>query len=166
MARTYSSGTAQIKAFNIHCVTPGCESVVDFQSGTAAEFYEAFNEVHYDGWLCLVESILDMTCPRCNATPRSYPSHRLLRHKLAHQPEWKQDVVLTSWAAMAQVGNGYLRETEMPIALCALLHNDKTPSATHVRHALEQIERALSRRAGEPNAAEAARLARVALGRH
>jgi hypothetical protein len=112
-----------------------------------------------------VKTPFDLRCPTCNAREfRTYQRHQILRDKLSDQPEWKRDIVLTVWAAMTEVNDEYLRETEMPIALRALLGNETIKSA-HVCDAIEKIERAFSPSARGTNGSEASRLARRVLHR-
>ena len=130
-----------------------------------SEFFDAFESAYFDGWLCLVKTPFDTMCPGCNrAEHRRLQSHQLLREKLREQPEWKRDIVLATWATMLKVNDEYLRETEMPICMRALLGTEKTANAAHVRDALDKIERAFSRR-GDANAALASQLAKAALAR-
>lgn len=130
------------------------------------EFIDAFDAAHEEGWLCLMKSVLEMTCRGCSARFRSVQWHQVMRRKLADQPEWKRDIVVFAWAAMADIkDNDYLRETDMPIWLHALLGSEKTPRAGHVRPTLEHLQWTLERYQDRPNAAEAARLAGLALGR-
>jgi hypothetical protein len=150
---------------SVNCGTEGCRSVLALPSGTASEFFDAFETAYFDGWLCLVNSPFEMMCPTCNrAQLRRLQSHQLLRGKLGDQPEWRRDIVLATWAAMLKVDDEYLRGTEMPICLRALLGIEKTANAAHVRDALEKIERAFSRQGG-PNATVASQLAKAALAR-
>lgn len=155
----------RIESVTVKCASAGCNSQLTLPGGTAVEFFERFEAAHFEGWLCLVKTPFDITCPSCNEKrPRTLQRHQVLREKLADQPTWKRDIALAVWAAMSHVNDSYLRETEMPAALSALLGKETATGAAHVRQALEHIDRAFSRRE-HPNAAEAARLANVALAR-
>lgn len=154
----------QIAGVNVNFGTEGCSSVLALPSGTASEFFDAFENAYFDWWLCLVKSPFEMMCPGCNrAELRRLQGHQLLREKLSDQPEWRRNIVLATWAATLKDDDEYLRGTEMPICLRALLGTGKTAKTATVRDALEKIERAFSRRGGH-NATLASQLAKAALG--
>lgn len=155
--------TTRIRPVSVNCATTGCSSSFAFGGGSANEFFAAFEEAHFEGWLCLVATPFDLKCPTCNQREfRRYQTHQLLRHKLTDQPEWKRDLALAVWAAMPERKDEYLRETEMPIAMRALLGRETLKSA-HVRDAVEKIERAFASSSVASNGAEASRLAQRAL---
>lgn len=131
-----------------------------FAGGSVAEFMENFETAHQEGWLCLMKTVLEMTCPRCNRRPRALQQHQVMRRRLAKQPEWKRDVVVFAWAAMADITDDeYLRITDMPMWLDSLLGNETTATAAHVSGALERMNSTLSRYTDHRNAQVAARLA-------
>ena len=155
--------SARIRALSVKCATDGCSSSFTFSGGTAGEFFAAFEEAHFEGWLCLVKTPFDVKCPACTGREfRTYQRHQVLRDKLTDEPEWKRDLILAVWAAMPDRNDEYLRETEMPTAVRALLGKETLKSA-HVRDAVEKIERAFSSSSAGSNGAEAARLAHHAL---
>jgi hypothetical protein len=154
-----------VHGFALACATPECDAHFDFGGGTVADFVTAFGAAHEQGWLCLMRSVLDMTCPRCNRRPRSIQRHQVMRRRLATQPEWKRDIVVLAWAAMADIHDSeYLRETDMPTWLNVLLGSE-TINANHVRHSLEHLRSTLGGYTDQPNAVAAAALAEVALSR-
>lgn len=107
-----------------------------------------------------MKNVLDMTCPDCNRRSRALQQHEVMRRRLAKQPEWKRDIVVFAWAAMADItDDDYLRTTDMPMWLDSLLGNETTAVAAHVREALEHMHSTLSRYKPNWNATEAARLA-------
>lgn len=155
-----------VRAFTLRCATEGCESVFTFAGGSVSDFLTAFEQAHHQGWLCLMKTVLDMTCPNCNRRPRAIQSHQVMRRRLLKQPEWKRDIVVFAWAAMADIAdNEYLRAYDMPMWLDSLLGKETTANAEHVRQALEHMHSNLGRYSDRPNAARAARLAGAAVGR-
>ena len=154
-----------VRTFAVPCATSGCESVFIFPGGTVSDFLASFDEAHQQGWLCLMKTVLDMTCPKCRVR-RSLQRHQLMLRRLQNQPEWKRDIVVFAWAAMADITNDdYLKNTDMPMWLDSLLGKETTANAEHVRQALEHMHSSLRRYRRNPNAAEAARLAVVAVKR-
>ena len=158
--------TQMIRAFSISCATEGCESTFTFRGGSVPEFLDLFEQAHQQRWLCLMKNVLYMTCPQCNRRPRALQEHQVMRRRLLNQPQWKQDIVVFAWAAMADIASDdYLRTTDMPMWLDALLGNETTAKAEHVRQALEHMHSTLGRYRQNPNAAEAARLAGAAVNK-
>jgi 7,8-dihydro-6-hydroxymethylpterin-pyrophosphokinase len=89
-----------------------------------------------------------------------------MRRRLSDQPPWKRDIVVYAWAAMASIPDDeHLRTTDMPQWLNALLQGDTTPNVERLHQALEHMSRELERYSDNPNALEAARLAKLALAR-
>jgi hypothetical protein len=148
-----------VDSFAIPCATEGCDSIFAFSGGSVSQFMENFDTAHQQGWLCRMKTVLDMTCPECNRRPRALQQHQVMRRRLAKQPKWKRDIVVFAWAAMADIDDDYLRTTDMPMWLDSLLGNETTPTAEHVRNALEHMESALGYYKQNWNATEAARLA-------
>ena len=153
-----------VQPLQVPCSGTGCQRSFEFAGGTIDSFVEQFNACHDEGWFCLMESPLEMFCPQCHAARgRTIQRHQVLRRRLAGQLPWRRDLVVLLWAAMAhEPTDDYLRATEAPMWLGALLGNE-TASATHVHNALEQIARVLSSHNDNPDAIAAARVAKTAL---
>jgi len=159
--------TLSIQPFALKCTTSECRSLFEFPGGAISEFIDAFDAAYHAGWICLMEDILAMTCPACVATShRRLLDHHLMRNRLVGQPDWKRDIIVSAWAAMTRIhDNEYLRDTDMPGWLNALLGKETTARGAHVRHTLEHLSWNLNRYQNLPDAIQASSLARTILGR-
>jgi hypothetical protein len=132
-----------VSPFGLRCAADGCSSEFAFTGGTVVDFIGVFAAAHREGWLCLMRTVLDVTCPECNRRPRAIQKHQVMR-RLAAQPEWKRNIVVLAWASMAEIrDDDYLRETDMPMWLGALLGDEVGADAAHVRNALEHMHSTL-----------------------